>query len=117
MPRYEVLSGDALNGLLIRLTAGQASGLEGPPVPLPGEDVLRRVDVTRTYAPSGRLLLKDGGQIGWPDSLRGREFAGEIADPRRVATFDRDDLSRWCQRPLRQIRRLPVVGCDAEVLE
>lgn len=71
----EVLSGEALNGLLDRLAAGQASGLDGLSVPLPGEELMQHIKVTGSYDTARLLLLRDGGRIEWPESLQAHAFA------------------------------------------
>jgi hypothetical protein len=75
-PTNEILSGDSLNTLLDHLTKMQGSGARGPSVPLE-ESTLRQVNV-RPDGRSGNIgLLKNLGNVKWPQPLQAAEYDKE----------------------------------------
>jgi len=72
-PIEEIASGKSLNDLLHHLT-GDPTRPKGPNVPL-DDEVMQRINVTgptETAASVG--LLKDEGNLQWPQALKGHEF-------------------------------------------
>jgi len=72
-PLTEILSGDALNGLLDHLVKLQGDGNRGPRVDL-NEDTLKRINVSNG-AGVNIGLLKDGGKLQWPLAMQQQELA------------------------------------------
>jgi hypothetical protein len=73
-PLTEIWSGYALNTLLDAIIKMQAQGMQGPNVPL-DPYMLGRINVT-TGASAGNFgLLRDGGRLTWPVTLRAAEYA------------------------------------------
>src|SRR5262249_38665090 len=72
-PLTEILSGKALNDILNHLTTSQAKGQRGPSVQL-DKNQLKQVNVRVPGDPGNVGLLKNGGILNWPLSLRGSDF-------------------------------------------
>jgi hypothetical protein len=68
-PTTEIWSGGALNDLLRAIKDEQSHGQFGPDVPLP-PDVLRHINVTTGTTYGGVGVLRDGGKLTWPFTLR-----------------------------------------------
>ena len=79
-PLTEVWSGKSLNTLLSNAIARQ--GGRSPSVPL-SDDMLRSINLTAGDTRGNAALLKDNGNLQWPQPLAGEAFKGP-----------RDDLSR-----------------------
>ena len=72
-PIEEIASGKSLNDLLHHLTSDPARP-KGPNIPL-DDEVLQRINVTSpTEATASVGLLKDEGNLQWPQALKGHEF-------------------------------------------
>ena len=79
-PIEEIASGKSLNDLLHHLTSDPARP-KGPNVPL-DDEVMQRINVTgptETAASVG--LLKDEGNLQWPQALKGHEFDEPREEP------------------------------------
>lgn len=75
-PSTEIWSGAALNALYGAIKDGQSRGLNGPEVPLSYE-VLRHINLSTGTTRGGTGLLRDGGKLTWPATLRKPEFDPE----------------------------------------
>ena len=72
-PIEEIASGKSLNDLLHHLTNDPARP-KGPNVPL-DDEVMQRINVTGPTATGASVgLLKDEGNLQWPQALKGHEF-------------------------------------------
>jgi hypothetical protein len=72
-PLTEIWSGNALNVLLRNLIAQQGQGVRGPNVPL-SEDTLKSINPTTGDSRANIGLLKDKGDLQWPQSLKAGPF-------------------------------------------
>jgi hypothetical protein len=72
-PLTEIWSARSLNTLLRSLIAQQGQGLRGPNVPL-SEDTLKSINLTAGDTRGNVGLLKDNGNLQWPQPLRGELF-------------------------------------------
>jgi hypothetical protein len=72
-PLTEVWSGKSLNVLLRNAIARQLQGGRGPNVPV-NEDVLKSINPTAGNTRGNVGLLKDGGNLQWPQALQGEAF-------------------------------------------
>jgi hypothetical protein len=72
-PLTEVWSGHSLNVLLRHLIAQQYQGARGPRIPL-NEDTLKSVNLTAGDTRGNVGLLKDSGNLLWPQPLQGEAF-------------------------------------------
>jgi hypothetical protein len=77
----QIYSATSLNAILDQLRQLQARGVSGKAVPL-DEDLLRQINVT-TGAGGNAGLLKNDGDLTWPLSLTGEDFAAERKDLER----------------------------------
>jgi hypothetical protein len=71
----EILSGKALNAWLLKLQDLPEKGA-GPRVALDAR-LLVRINVTRIDGNGGLALLRKGGQLDWPATLKGAAFDAE----------------------------------------
>jgi hypothetical protein len=74
-PTTEILSGTALNRLLLGIQQQQAQGVRAPDVPI-DDEVLKHINFTAGQTSASIGLIKDGGTIQWPDALQRPEFDG-----------------------------------------
>jgi hypothetical protein len=72
-PLTDIWSARALNSLLRHLINQQSEGVKGPRVPL-SDDVVKRINVTAGNTRGNVGLLKDNGNLDWPESLQGEMF-------------------------------------------
>jgi hypothetical protein len=76
-PLNEIWSGKALNDLLDGIQKMLTQGIPGPNIPLDPE-ILSRINVTSGTTPEGSLgLLRDGGKLRWPLTLRMSSFTSD----------------------------------------
>ena len=90
-PLTEVWSGKSLNVLLSNAIARQSRGVRGPTVPV-SEDVLKSVNPTAGDTRGNIGLLKDNGNLQWPQGLQGEAFKEA-----------REDLSRRMKQAVQTI--------------
>ncbi len=76
LSELETRSATALNILLADLQQLQAKGINGPEVKL-DEEILQHINVVMGRSSGNVAVLRDEGQIRWPETLRGPEFAVE----------------------------------------
>ncbi len=69
----EIWSGDSLNVLLRNLITQQGQGVRGPNVPL-SEDTLKSINLTAGNTRGNVGLLKEQGNLQWPQPLQGQDF-------------------------------------------
>jgi hypothetical protein len=69
-PLTEVWSGRSLNTLLRNAISQQSQGVRGPSIPV-SEDVLKSVNPTAGDTRGNVGLLKDNGNLQWPQALQG----------------------------------------------
>lgn len=73
-PINEILSGKALNDLLVDIEKLQGKGLKGPDIPLDSE-LLNKVNLTPPGKGSANVgVLKNDGKLEWPIALRANNF-------------------------------------------
>jgi hypothetical protein len=72
-PLNDVWSARALNALLRHLITLQGNGVRGPDVPL-NEDIVNHLNVKAGDSTGNVGLLKNNGDLEWPESLLGRAF-------------------------------------------
>jgi hypothetical protein len=89
----QIYSATSLNGILDQLRQLQARGVSGQAVPL-DEDLLRQINVT-TGAGGNAGLLKNDGQLNWPQLLAGDDFAAERRDLDRKLPIAIDQAGRY----------------------
>jgi hypothetical protein len=68
-PKTSIWSGSALNDLLRAIKDAQSHGAVGPEVPL-SREVVQHINVTAGTTYGGVGVLKNGGKLAWPFSLR-----------------------------------------------
>jgi hypothetical protein len=90
-PLTEVWSGKSLNVLLSNAIARQSRGVRGPTIAL-NEDTLKSVNPTAGDTRGNIGLLKDGGNLQWPQALQGESFKEA-----------REDLSRRMKQAVQTI--------------
>jgi len=81
-PLTEISSGKALNTLLRNAITQQSQGVRGPTIPL-NEDTLRSVNPTAGDTRGNIGLLKDSGNLQWPQALQGEAFRESREDLNR----------------------------------
>lgn len=69
-PLTDIWSARSLNALLRHLIAQQGEGVRGPKVPL-NEDTVSHINLTAGDTRGNVGLLKDNGNLEWPESLQG----------------------------------------------
>src|SRR5262249_8198654 len=72
-PLDDVWSARALNALLRHLITQQGDGYRGPKIPL-NEDIVNHVNVKVGDTAGTVALLKNKGELEWPESLLGSAF-------------------------------------------
>lgn len=72
-PTTDIWSGRALNALLRHLVTQIGDGAKGPRVPL-SEDVAKHINVKVGDSVGNVALLKNKGELEWPDALQGSTF-------------------------------------------
>ena len=72
-PPTDIWSARSLNALLRHLIAQQGEGVLGPKVPL-GEDIVKHINVSVGNTRGNIGLIKDSGNLEWPESLIGGDF-------------------------------------------
>ena len=90
-PLTEISSGKALNTLLRNAITHQSQGVRGPTVAL-NEDTLKSVNPTAGDTRGNIGLLKDSGNLQWPQALQGEAFKET-----------REDLSRRMRQAVQTI--------------
>jgi hypothetical protein len=90
-PLTEVWSGKSLNVLLRNAIARQSQGGRGPTVPV-SEEILRSINPTAGDTRGNIGLLKDSGNLQWPQALQGEAFKET-----------REDLSRRMKQAVQTI--------------
>lgn len=78
-PLTDVWSGRSLNALLRHLIDQQGRGAKGPAIPL-SEDTLKSINLTAGDTRGNIGLLKDKGDLQWPQSLQGEVFKAPRED-------------------------------------
>jgi tetratricopeptide (TPR) repeat protein len=73
-PQTDILSGKALNDLLVQIRKRQRQGWQAPAVPL-DEHQFKQINVTTGQG--SIALLKNGGCLNWPSALKRPQFAAE----------------------------------------
>ena len=81
-PLTEISSGKALNTLLRNAITQQSQGVRGPTVAL-NEDTLKSVNPTAGDTRGNIGLLKDSGNLQWPQALQGEAFRESREDLNR----------------------------------
>jgi hypothetical protein len=90
-PLTEVWSGKSLNVLLRNAIARQSQGGRGPTVPV-SEEILRSINPTAGDTRDNIGLLKDGGNLQWPQALQVEAFKET-----------REDLSRRMKQAVQTV--------------
>jgi hypothetical protein len=72
-PPTDIYSGRALNALLRHLITQIGDGAKGPRIPI-GEDVTKHVNVKVGDSVGNVSLLKNKGELDWPEALQGSIF-------------------------------------------
>ncbi len=72
-PPSDVWSGRALNALLRHLITQLGDGAKGPRIPL-NEDIAKHINVKVGDSIGSVALLKNKGELDWPQSLQGNAF-------------------------------------------
>jgi hypothetical protein len=91
-PPTEIWSGRSLNALLRNVIAQQGREVRGPNVPL-NEDALKSINLTAGNTRGNVGLLKDHGNLQWPQPLQGEGFKEA-----------REDLSRHMKQAFNTIQ-------------
>jgi hypothetical protein len=81
-PLTEVWSGKSLNTLLRNAISQQSQGVRGPNIPL-NEDTLKSINPTAGDTRGNVGLLKDNGNLQWPQGLQGEAFKDAREDINR----------------------------------
>jgi hypothetical protein len=83
-PQTEIVSGIALNRLLLAIQQQQSQGVKGQDVPIE-EDTLRHINFTAGQTAGSTGLLKAGARLQWPDALMSDAFTSERQSVDRLA--------------------------------
>jgi hypothetical protein len=87
----DIWSGNALNTLLRHLITQTAEGARGPRVPI-SEDTAKRINVKVGHSVGNVAMLKNQGELNWPESLQGPSFKAT-----------REQISSLMQRAYRSV--------------
>lgn len=72
-PNNEIWSGVALNTLYNNIKKAQQAGIRGPMVPVDPK-TLRHINLTSGNTSSSAGMLKNGGDLEWPQALQARDY-------------------------------------------
>jgi hypothetical protein len=95
-PLTEILTGIALNRLLLAIQQQQSQGVKGQDVPI-DDDTLRHINFTAGQTSGSIGLLKAGARLQWPDALMNDPF-----------TTDRQALDKLAGEAVKQLQYGPA---------
>jgi hypothetical protein len=95
-PLTEILSGIALNRLLLGIQQQQSQGVRGQDVPI-ADDTLRHINFTAGQTAGSIGLIKAGAGLQWPDALMSNDFNSQ-----------RQALDKLAGEALKQMQYGPV---------
>jgi hypothetical protein len=83
-PPTEIWAGKALNELLLAIQQQQAKGVQGPNVPLQ-PNLLQHINVTGGQTGGSIGLLRNGGKLDWPFTLRTSDYDSDRKNMDKLA--------------------------------